>query len=154
MLEQKEVFETLEVKQIHEILPHRYPFLMVDRVTSFDKESKTMVAIKNVSMNEHFFQGHFPEAPVMPGVLILEAMAQAGGILSHLMGYGGNIAILLGAEGVKFRKKVVPGDRLEIQVRVMHLSRRGGRIAAKAMVEGMLVAEAEISSAFVAKEEL
>src|SRR4051794_20492883 len=102
----------MEIKDILNILPHRYPFLLVDKVLEIDVEKDSIIAQKNVTMNESFFQGHFPGAPIMPGVLILEALAQAGAILLHQKGYTDKIAVFLNVNNVKFRQPVKPGDIL------------------------------------------
>src|SRR5690242_15774472 len=94
----------LSTKEVQKILPHRYPFLLVDRVIFIDLEASEIICVKNVTVNEPFFQGHFPGAPIMPGVLILEALAQAGGILVHQKGYDKKIAVLLNVTGAKFRR--------------------------------------------------
>jgi len=143
-----------DTQQIIDILPHRYPFLLVDRIIEFDVEAGTIVGQKNLTMNEAFFQGHFPGAPLMPGVLILEALAQTGGILVHLRDDRDKVAILLGVNNAKFRRPVKPGDVLMMKASVILLSSKGGRVAAKAFVDEALVAEAEISFAIVDKEQI
>lgn len=145
---------TLDIRQILEILPHRYPFLLVDKILSVDLANNTIVGKKNVTTNEHFFQGHFPGVPIMPGVLILEAMAQVGGILIHQKGYQDNIALLLSVNGAKFRKPVIPGDTLIMHVKSEHLGSKGGRVNAKALVDDKLVAQAEIGFALLDKKKL
>ncbi len=117
--------QALDINQIINILPHRYPFLLVDRVLEMDIEKGYILAQKNVTMNESFFQGHFPGAPIMPGVLILEALAQAGGILVHLRGPGDKIAILLNVNNAKFRQPVKPGDVLHLRGQGLHFSSKG-----------------------------
>ncbi len=144
----------LTSKQVEEILPHRYPFLLVDRVIHIDLEASEITAVKNVTYNEPFFQGHFPGAPIMPGVLILEALAQTGGILVHQKGYNKKIAVLLNIASAKFRKPVTPGDVLTLQAKGIHISGNGGKIKAKAMIGDQLAAEAELSFALVTKEQL
>ena len=144
----------LNVKEIAKILPHRYPFLLVDRIIYLNLEENVIVGQKNVTVNEQFFQGHFPGVPIMPGVLILEALAQTGGVLVHKKGYCEKIAVLLNINNAKFRKPVVPGDVLTLHATGLHLSNKGGRIAAKAMVNEQLAVEAEISFALVDKEQL
>ena len=124
----------LESKEIAEILPHRYPFLLVDRVLEIDLENDHIIAQKNVTVNEPFFQGHFPDAPIMPGVLILEALAQAGGILVHQKGYTDKIAVLLQVSNVKFRRPVKPGDTLLLEASGVHFSSKGGRVKAVARI--------------------
>jgi len=144
----------LNIKQIQEILPHRYPFLFVDRVIDLDLENNQITAIKCLSMNEEFFQGHFPEAPIMPGVLILEALAQTGGILIHEKGFKEKTAVLLSVNHVKFRRPALPGDVLYLHVRGVHLSSKGGKVAAKATINGQLVAEADIGFALRSFEQI
>jgi len=144
----------LDHKQIAEILPHRYPFLLVDRVIHLDLETGEIIALKNVSVNEEFFQGHFPDAPIMPGVLILEALAQAGGILVHQKGYNKKIAVLLNVTQARFRRPVFPGDVLYLHVKVLHVSHKGGKIDAKAMCNDKLAVEAQLSFALVEKQML
>lgn len=134
----------LDINEIQKILPHRYPFLLVDRILESDCENK-IVGIKNVTANEAFFQGHFPGHPVMPGVLILEAMAQVGAV--WILGkpeYKGKIALFAGVDNVRFRRQVIPGDQLRIEVEVIKLRSKIGKAAAKAFVEGELAAEAEM----------
>lgn len=145
---------TLDIKQIIEILPHRYPFLLVDRVLELDVEKGTILAQKNVTINESFFQGHFPETPIMPGVLILEALAQAGGILVHLRGDGQKIAILLSVNQAKFRHPVKPGDVLLLRGEGLQFSSKGGRVKAEALVNDKVVVEAEIGFVFVDKNKI
>lgn len=141
-------------KQIAKILPHKYPFLLVDRVVYLNLDENQIVGQKNVSMNEQFFQGHFPGAPIMPGVLILEALAQTGGILVHQKGYDQKIAVLLTMKSVKFRKPVVPGDILILEATALYLSSRAGKFITKALVNEQIVAEAEVSFALVDKEQI
>jgi 3-hydroxyacyl-[acyl-carrier-protein] dehydratase len=141
-------------KEVAGILPHRYPFLLVDRVIDLDLEENRIVAQKNVTMNEQFFQGHFPFAPIMPGVLILEALAQTGGILVHRKGYDRKLAVLLNMNNVKFRRPVVPGDVLILHATALHLSNRAGKFTTKALVDDRVVAEAEIAFALVDKENI
>lgn len=142
-----------DIQDILEILPHRYPFLMIDKVLSFDSEKNHLVGIKNVSMNEPFFQGHFPGKPIMPGVLILEAMAQAGGILIFASQpkevTDGKYAFFMTIDKVKFRKPVVPGDRLITDITL--ISKRFSTFKFKSVctVNGKVVAEAELQAALV-----
>jgi 3-hydroxyacyl-[acyl-carrier-protein] dehydratase len=141
------VLETLDIRELLTLLPHRYPFLLIDKIVEIDGDNSA-VGIKNVTFNEPHFQGHFPGHPVMPGVLIVEAMAQVAGAIS-LKAAGGDkpsLVYFLTIDGAKFRKPVVPGDRLEI--RVQRLKKRGNisRFACEAFVEGTKVAEAEISA--------
>ena len=144
----------LDIKKIVKILPHRYPFLLVDQILELDLEKGTIVGKKNLTINEAFFQGHFPEAPLMPGVLILEALAQTGGILVHLRDNRGRVAILLGINNAKFRRPVKPGDVLILKATVLHLSSKGGKVAAGAYVDDVLVAESELSFALVYKDQI
>jgi 3-hydroxyacyl-[acyl-carrier-protein] dehydratase len=135
--------ETLEIQSI---LPHRFPFLLVDRVVSL-VPSETIHAFKNVSVNEHFFEGHFPGQPVMPGVLVVEALAQAGALLaikSAGISLGGKIVYLIGLDGVRFRKPVVPGDRLDLEVAVLRGKGRIWKMRGEAKVGGKVVCEAEL----------
>lgn len=144
----------LDTKKIVNILPHRYPFLLVDQILELDLEKGTIVGKKNLTINEAFFQGHFPEAPLMPGVLILEALAQTGGILVHLRDSRGKVAILLGVNSAKFRRPVKPGDVLILKAVVLHLSAKGGKVSAEAYVDEKLVAEAEMTFALVDKDQI
>jgi len=141
-------------KEIANILPHRYPFLLVDRILHINLEENEIVGVKNVTVNEPFFQGHFPGVPIMPGVLLLEALAQTGGILVHQKGYTKRIAVLLNVASAKFRKPVLPGDVLHLHVKGLHISGTGGKIRAKALVREQLAVEAELSFALVDKEQL
>src|SRR5690242_640848 len=133
----------LDINQIQSILPHRYPFLLVDRVIEIVPRQR-IVAIKNVSINEPFFQGHFPGYPLMPGVLMVEAMAQAGGVLllTEVPDRAGKLIVFTGIERAKFRKPVTPGDQLRIVVEVLAFRRNVARIDGKIYVGDKLVAEA------------
>ena len=144
----------LDIKKIVKILPHRYPFLLVDQILELDLEKGAIVGKKNLTFNEAFFQGHFPEAPLMPGVLILEALAQTGGILVHLRDNRGKVAILLGVNNAKFRRPVKPGDVLILKASILHLGSKGGKVAAEAYVEEARVAETEMSFALVDKDQI
>jgi 3-hydroxyacyl-[acyl-carrier-protein] dehydratase len=136
----------LDINQIQGILPHRYPFLLVDRVVEVVPKQR-IVAIKNVSINEPFFQGHFPGYPLMPGVLMVEAMAQAGGVLllTEVPDRAGKLIVFTGIERAKFRKPVTPGDQLRIVVEVLAFRRNVARIDGKIYVGDKLVAEAVLS---------
>ena len=141
-------------KQIEKILPHRYPFLLVDRIIYLNLEENEIIGLKNVTVNEPFFQGHFPGVPIMPGVLILEALAQTGGILVHQKGYDKKIAVLLNVANAKFRKPVTPGDALLLHAKGIHVSGNGGKVKARAMIGEVLAVEAELSFALVDKDQL
>ena len=134
----------LDIKQIQEILPHRYPFLLVDRIISLE-EGKKAVGIKNVSVNEPFFQGHFPGYPVMPGVLIIEAMAQVAAVVALKMPeFAGKIALFAGIDKARFRRQVFPGDQIRIEVEVVKLRGTIGKSYAAAYVGEEMAAEAEM----------
>lgn len=134
----------LDIKEIRACLPHRYPFLLVDRIKEL-VPGKSVVAIKNVTVNEPFFQGHFPEVPVMPGVLILEAMAQAGAMMMlNAPELRGSISFLTTVEKARFRHPVVPGDQMVICAEMWRLRGKMGKIRAHADVDGQTVAEAEM----------
>jgi len=140
----------LDILAIMQRLPHRYPFLLIDRIVRF-VPGEEIVALKNVTMNEPFFQGHFPAKPVMPGVLIIEALAQAGGILAaEIRGAEkqGEIIYFMGMDAVRFRKPVVPGDQLMLEARVLKMRSRVAKMAGRALVDGQLVAEAELMASF------
>jgi len=140
--------EEIDIQRIMKILPHRYPFLFVDRIVELEK-GKRVVGIKNVTINDQFFQGHFPSRPMMPGVLMIEAMAQTAGIavLSHA-NHLGKIAFFMGADKIKFRKVVVPGDQLVMEAEVIRDRSKTAMIQAKARVGGEIVAEAEMLFSF------
>lgn len=134
----------VDVHRVQRILPHRYPFLMVDRVLEIDGERR-VVGLKNVTINEAFFQGHYPGDPIMPGVLIIEAMAQAGGVLlSQALEHKGKVAVLLSLDKVKFRRAVRPGDQLILEVEALRVRSNIGHLRGEAKVAGEVAAEAEI----------
>ncbi|RMG70428.1 MAG: 3-hydroxyacyl-[acyl-carrier-protein] dehydratase FabZ [Nitrospirae bacterium] len=141
----------IDIKEIMGMLPHRYPFLLVDRVVEVE-EGKRAVGIKNVTINEPFFQGHFPGNPIMPGVLIVEAMAQVSGVLAYKSGVQGKSTIFLSIEKAKFRKPVTPGDQLRLEVETLRGRQTIWRFAGKAFVEDTLVAEAEFTAMVTDRE--
>jgi beta-hydroxyacyl-ACP dehydratase FabZ len=141
-------------KEIQETLPHRYPFLLVDRILEMEL-GRRVVGIKSVTINEPFFPGHFPGHPIMPGVLILEAMAQVGGFLlmrSLDARAEKKVMYFTGIEKAKFRRPVVPGDQIRFEVEILQLRRQVCRMRGEAFVEGKLVAEAEMSSVVVDRD--
>ena len=144
----------MDVRQIVDVMPHRYPFLLVDRILEI-QDKKRIVGIKNVTINEPFFQGHFPGHPVMPGVLIIEAMAQAGGLLLMSMvpaeDHGGKVVYFMSLDQVKFRRPVVPGDQLRFELEMLKFGGRTCRMKGVATVDGNVVAEAEMMAAVVDK---
>src|SRR5216684_6192099 len=134
----------LDIQAIREILPHRYPMLLVDRIEEL--EAERIVGIKNVTINEPFFTGHFPEYPVMPGVLIVEAMAQVAGVLvlSQIPDRHKKQVLLAGVDGAKFRKPVRPGDQLRIEMKLSKRKATMAKMSGTASVDGVVVAEAEM----------
>ena len=134
----------MDIKEIMEIIPHRYPFLLIDKVIKIDGNKIT--AIKNVTANEHYFQGHFPTEPVMPGVLIIESLAQAGAVaLLSKDEFKGKIAYFAGINNAKFRRKVVPGDTLRLEVELTKIRGKAGVGYGVAYVEGKKVCEGELT---------
>ena len=140
----------LDITTILQLLPHRYPFLLVDRILGLE-DGRRAVGIKNVTFNEPFFQGHFPGAPVMPGVLIVEAMAQVGAVLllRGVPDRKDKLVYFAGIDRARFRRPVVPGDQIRFEVEVLQLRSRSARLRGEAFVEGVLVAEAEMLSSMV-----
>jgi 3-hydroxyacyl-[acyl-carrier-protein] dehydratase len=143
---------TLDVLQIMRIIPHRYPFLLLDRIVELHRRRR-VVAIKNVTINEPFFQGHFPGYPIMPGVLVIEAMAQAGALLllTEIEDRENKIMVFTGIERAKFRKPVVPGDQLRIEVDVLAFRRTAGKISCGAYVGDKRACEAVLTCQVVDK---
>lgn len=134
----------MDIQQIKETIPHRYPFLLVDKVIEME-EGKSVTGIKNVSINEPFFQGHFPEYPVMPGVLILEALAQVGAIaVLGIEENKGKIGFLAGIDKCRFKRQVKPGDQLKLEVEIIRIKGPIGKGKATATVDGEMACEAEI----------
>lgn len=140
----------IDITQIQELIPHRYPFLLVDRVVELDVETKQIVCQKNVSYNEPYFQGHFPGRPIMPGVLIIEALAQAGGVMTQLtLGRDAQSKLfyMVKVENARFNKQVIPGDVLMLHVQMKRLIRNMGWYYGEARVNGEVVASAEVMCA-------
>jgi 3-hydroxyacyl-[acyl-carrier-protein] dehydratase len=142
--------ENIDILEILKVLPHRYPFVMVDRILAIEV-GKQVVGLKNVTINEPFFQGHFPQRPVMPGVLILEGMAQVGGIMAyyaHPEAIGNKLLFFAGIDKARFRRPVVPGDQLILTLDLIKEKRSVMVMSAKATVDGKLVAEAQLMASF------
>jgi 3-hydroxyacyl-[acyl-carrier-protein] dehydratase len=151
--EKSATLETLDILRIMSMLPHRYPFLLVDRVEQIEGDNSA-VGIKNVTVNEPHFQGHFPSQPVMPGVLIIEAMAQTAGVIcvNTMEGDSPTLVYFMTIDNAKFRRPVVPGDRLEIHVRKQKKRGNIWRFACEAKVDGVVAAEAEITAMMSPKQ--
>ncbi|HPQ51334.1 MAG: 3-hydroxyacyl-ACP dehydratase FabZ [Alphaproteobacteria bacterium] len=146
--------EIIDIKGIMNKIPHRYPLLLVDRILSFEK-GKSAVGLKNVTINEPFFQGHFPAAPVMPGVLIVESMAQTAGVLVvHTMGVEGEgkLVYFMTIDNAKFRRPVTPGDSIHVHIHVIKSRGPVWKFKGEAMVDGQLCAEAEFSAMIIDPE--
>ncbi len=141
----------IDIKEIQNILPHRYPFLLVDRIVEIDP-GKRAVGIKNVTVNEPFFVGHFPGNPIMPGVLIVEAMAQVAGILAFKSGIQGDTVYFMSIEKAKFRKPVIPGDQLKLDITTLHSRGNVWRFSGNAIVDEKVAAEAEFTAMVIKRE--
>lgn len=149
MSEEKQRELPMDINAILDLLPHRYPFVMVDRILEFER-GKNIVGLKNVSMGEPYFQGHFPGEPVMPGVLILEGMAQVGAVLAYLSSESidGKLVYFAGLDKVRFRKIVRPGDQLIFKLELLRQKSKLSKMAGKAYVDDVLVTEAELLATF------
>ena len=153
-MEQAHSSTIIDIHGILDLIPHRYPMLLVDRILEYQR-GKHIVGLKNVTMNEHFFQGHFPERPVMPGVMIIEAMAQTGGVLimqeyENIHEY---VIFFMTIDKVKFRRPVVPGDQLKMEIEVLLFRRNVAKLKGCAYVDGQEVASAQFTSMLVKKDE-
>jgi len=146
----------MDIQQILQTLPHRYPFVMVDRVLEIEP-GKRIVALKNVTINEPYFVGHFPGIPVMPGVMIIEALAQSAAILTYrtlnLTQGDGTLFYFAGIDGARFKRPVTPGDQLRLEVEMLRVMRGVGKFKTRALVEGVMVAEAELMCAYRKSDE-
>ena len=139
-------WRTMDIGRIMDLLPHRFPFLLVDRVLEADAEAKTIITIKNVTINEPFFQGHFPGLPIMPGVLQLEAMAQTAGVLvNRFLGEeGGGVPFFMAIDKARFRSIVKPGDQMRIEIDIIKKRSRTVKVQGKVFVDGKVASEAEL----------
>ncbi|MCH2161950.1 MAG: 3-hydroxyacyl-ACP dehydratase FabZ, partial [Phycisphaerales bacterium] len=143
----------MDIRTILRTLPHRYPLLLVDRVIEMDGDRRA-VGVKNVTMNEQFFQGHYPGTPIMPGVMIIEAMGQLGGLLlSQKLEHTGKLAVLMSIDKCKLRRRVVPGDQLILEAETMRVTARLGHIRCRALVDDKIAAEADIKFMLVDAEQ-
>jgi 3-hydroxyacyl-[acyl-carrier-protein] dehydratase len=144
---------TWDITDLQKILPHRYPFLLIDRVVEIERKQR-IVAIKNVTANEPFFNGHFPNYPIMPGVLIVEAVAQAGGalLLTEIPDRDSKLMVFTGIERAKFRRPVTPGDQLRIEVKVLNWRTTAVKMAGTAHVDGKLACECTVTCAIVPRQ--
>ena len=149
MSEETQIQMPIDIKGILDLLPHRYPFILVDRILEFDR-GKTITALKNVTMGEPYFQGHFPGEPVMPGVLILEGMAQAGAVLAYMStdSIDGKLVFFAGLDNVRFRKVVQPGDQLIFKMELTRQKSKVTKMKGKAYVDDVLVTEADLMAFF------
>ncbi len=142
----------MDIKEIQKFLPHRYPFLLVDKVLEMEPGKKA-IGLKNVTFNEGFFQGHFPQQPIMPGVLIIEAMAQVAGLLAFHSGANiGKTVYFMSIEKAKFRKPVVPGDQLRLEINILHHRGNVWKFAGNAIVDEKIAAEAEFTAMVMDRE--
>lgn len=141
----------MDIQKIMQYLPHRYPFLLVDRIIDMQK-GESIVGIKNVTFNEPFFQGHFPGQPIMPGVLIVEAMAQVAGIAAFSSGMEGKTVYFMSIEKAKFRRPVIPGDQLRIEIKVLQRRGKVWKFSGSASVDGKIASEAEFTAMVTDKE--
>ena len=141
----------MNINEIMKFLPHRYPFLLVDRITDL-KPGVSAIGLKNVTMNEPFFQGHFPGQPIMPGVLIIEAMAQVAGVMAFRSGMEGKSVYFMSIDNVKFRRPIVPGDQVIMDIKVLKQRGNVWKFSGSATVEGKIVSEAEFTAMVTDKE--
>ena len=141
----------MNINEIMKFLPHRYPFLLVDRITDL-KPGVSATGLKNVTMNEPFFQGHFPGQPIMPGVLIIEAMAQVAGVMAFSSGMEGKSVYFMSIDNVKFRRPIVPGDQVIMDIKVLKQRGNVWKFSGSATVEGKIVSEAEFTAMVTDKE--
>ncbi|MEW6067850.1 MAG: 3-hydroxyacyl-ACP dehydratase FabZ [Nitrospirota bacterium] len=141
----------MDIKEIQKLLPHRYPFLLVDRIIEIEPNTKA-IGIKNVTINEEFFQGHFPGNPIMPGVLIVEALAQVAGVLAFASGISSGNVYFLSIEKAKFRKPIIPGDQLKLTVNVLQQRGPVWKFSGTASVEEKIATEAEFTAMVTDKE--